>query len=263
MPQGCGAPLSGSTSVLISQLDPMVLATIVIAALVTSGIHGATGVAGGFLMTAVLASLIGVKAVVPVMSIALLISHSSRALLNARDVDRAACLSVIVTATPCIVLAALLYGRMSSSWIAATLGIVVLISIPLRRIARNRAVAAGRGTLAAVGTVYGALSGVSIGSGMLLIPFMLGYGLTSRAFVATLAVIALTTNITRLAVYGATDLLDINTLWLGLLIGCLTIPGNWIGRSILRRLTSQRHSDLVDVLTLLGALNFLYLAFYA
>ena len=59
-------------------------------ALLTSAVHGATGVAGGFLLSAAIAPIIGIKPIVPVISVALLISHSSRVILNAKHFDRSA-----------------------------------------------------------------------------------------------------------------------------------------------------------------------------
>ena len=52
---------------------------IVFGAFITSYIHGATGLAGGILLAAILAPIIGVTPLVPVMSVTLLISHLSRA----------------------------------------------------------------------------------------------------------------------------------------------------------------------------------------
>ena len=212
-------------------------------------------------MTAALAVVIGVMPVVPVMSVALLISHSSRVMLNRENFDRDAFLTVIIPAVPCIILTAWLYGKMSSTWIAILLGVVVLLSIPLRRWAKSRQIQTNRQTLIGVAMTYGSLSGASIGGGMLLIPFMLGYGLTKEAFVATLAAIAFTTNVTRVGVFSSTALLDSQYLLLGVYVGLMTIPGNILGRSILRRLTNDRHALIVDVLTLFGALNFFWMAY--
>lgn len=245
---------------LVDEFGLVTLAVTLLAALVTSAIHGATGVAGGFLMLAAIAPVIGVKPVVPVMSVALLISHAARALLNVRDFDRAVFLSIAVPAVPCIVTGAIFYGWMSSTAIAILLACVILASIPMRRWAKAREIRASRSTLSTAGVVYGGLSGASIGPGMLLVPFMLGYGLTKEAFVATLAAIALTTNITRVAVFSGTNLLDERYLLLGVLVGLVTIPGNWIGRSILRRMTGEDHSALIELLTVLGALNLFWLA---
>ena len=246
---------------LLAEFGLLEIISIAFVVLVTSAIHGATGVAGGFLMSAAIAPIIGVKPIVPVISVALLISHSARALFNMRDFDRSAYFAIALPAVPCIVAGALIYGRLEATAIAVLLGCVILSSIPIRRWAKARKITAGKPTLHAAGAVYGGLSGTSIGPGMLLIPFMLGYGLRKEAFVATLAVIALTTNVTRVSVFGGMELLDARYLVLGVLIGLVTIPGNWIGRSFLRRMTNDGHGTLVDILTVIGALNFFWLAY--
>lgn len=246
-----------------SNLDVLLIGIICVVALLTSAIHGATGVAGGFLLSAALAPIIGIQPIVPVVTVALLISHTSRALLNRKDFDRSAFLAVSIPALPCIAIMAMIYGALPIQAIATTLGLVILISIPLRRWAKSHSMKAGKPALALIGMVYGGLSGVSIGPGMLLVPFLLGYGLTKEAFVATLAVIALMTNITRFAVFGATDLLNVEYLLIGVLCGLSTIPGNWIGRNLLRKMTHDRHSNYVDILAFLGAINFFWMAMNA
>ena len=177
-----------------------------------------------------------------------------------KEIDKSAFMAITLPAIPGIILFAWLYGKMSSSLIALVLAVVILASIPIRRWAKSRKLKATRKTLSGVGLVYGSLSGVALGPGMLLVPFMLGYGLTKEAFVGTLAAIALVTNITRLSVYGLSDLLSWEYIELGVMIGLATIPGNWLGRSVLQRMTNENHAGLVDILTVLGALNFFWLA---
>ena len=118
--------------------DPLTIGLIAFLTLLTATIHGATGVAGGFLLSAAIAPIIGVAPIVPVVSIALLISHSSRALFNIKDFDKGAFLAILGPAIPCIIAFAFLYGKMSSSLIALILGFVILLSIPLRRWAKSR-----------------------------------------------------------------------------------------------------------------------------
>lgn len=245
---------------LIAEFGPANIALIILLALITSTIHGATGVAGGFLLTAALAPIIGVKPLVPMISVALLISHSSRAILNGKHFDKTVFLTVCLTAVPCIIAAALIYGRLSAQIISITLGGIVLASIPIRRWAMNHKIKSGHLALGSVGAVYGGLSGVSIGPGMLLVPFMLGYGLSRESFVATLATIALVTNITRVSVFGTTSMLSEQYILLGIIIGLITIPGNWLGRSVLRKITNEGHANFVDILTVIGAFNFFWLA---
>lgn len=250
-------------SAILSDLAGWQVAAIVIGALVTSAIHGATGLAGGFLLAAVLAPILGVKAVVPVMSVALLISHGARAILNLRDFDRGAFLWVIGPALPGLLLVSSLYAAIPAQALAGLLAAVILSSIPLRRWAARRRLRAGRGTLAGAGAVYGTLSGATLGPGMLLVPALLGTGMPKEAFVATLAAVAVVVNVIRISMFGATGVLEPGLLWLGLALGVLTVPGNWIGRAVLRRMTGGGHALWVDVLTVVGALNFLWLALTA
>ena len=244
----------------LNQFEWPVIILICIFTLITSAIHGATGVAGGFLLSAALALIIGVKPIVPIISVALLVSHATRGLLNFRDFDKLVFLHISLAAIPFIIIVAIIYGKMSSTMISIFLGIVILSSIPLRHLAKNREIKIGRFGLSIVGTIYGGLSGASVGPGMLLVPFMLGYGLSKEAFVATLACSALVTNIVRVSVFGSMDLLMGGYFMLGILIGLVTIPGNWIGRVILRKMSLQKHNGFVDLLSILGALNFFWLA---
>ena len=232
-----------------------------VCAVLTAAIHGATGIAGGFLMAAILANFIGAKATVPVMSVALLVSHSSRALLNARSFNRRAFLIVALSAVPATIVVAYLYVGLSSPLVALILGLILLGAIFMRRWARRNEVTAGPKLLAGAGFGYGVLSGASIGPGLFLSPFLLGFGLGREAFVATLAVIALMSNVLRVGVFGTTGLLPLDLTVLALGIGVLTIPGNWIGRTVLRAMSDARHATLVDFFCLVGALNFFWLAF--
>jgi uncharacterized protein len=245
---------------LVAEFGGPTLIGVAVAAVITSCVHGTVGVAGGFLMSAALAQLVGVRPVVPVMSIALLISHGARSLLNLGGLDWKACAAIMTPAVPLVALGAYLYSALPVGIVALVLGLVISASIPLRHWARARRIRAGVPALVGAGAAYGFFAGASIGSAMLLGPFVLGYGLVKEGFVATMAMIQLGTNLTRIVVFGGTDLLSANYVLLGVLVGALMIPGNWIGRTILRRIAASTHGLLVDGFALVGALNFFYLA---
>jgi uncharacterized membrane protein YfcA len=233
---------------------------LVIVALATSAIHGATGIAGGFLMAAALAPIVGVKPVVPIMTIALLISHSSRTVMNWRQIDWPTYTIVVRIASPCIILGAAIYGLLPARAVAMLLALSIVVTIPLRRWAQGYKIKAGPGLLRVAAAVYGTLAGTSVGPGMILVPFLLGAGLSPPAFVGVIGAIALTSNVLKVAVFGLSNLITPSTVLLGLAIGLVTIPGNWIGRTLLARLTAASHALLVDILTVIGGVNFLWLA---
>jgi hypothetical protein len=104
------------------------------------------------------------------------------------------------------------------------------------------------------------LAGNVIGPGFFLAPFLLGTGMNRLTFVGTLAVNVLVMNATKLAVFGATGLLNGDLLLLGAAIGLVTIPGNWLGRIVLNKMQDSDHHLAVNVMTILMIVNFLYLA---
>lgn len=247
--------------IILTEVGVVPLILLLIASFFSSLVHGATGIAGGFLLSAVAAPILGIQVVVPVLSIALLISHSARAILNIKQFDMFAYLHIVLPATPFIIIAAFVYGRLSNVAIAILLGTVVMLSIPMRRSAKAWKLTPSKPVLWFCGGIYGSIAGAAIGPGMLLMPVLMSLGMKREAFVATLAAIALTTNVIRASVYGFTDLLAPHILLLGVLIGVATIPGAWFGRLILRRMTDERHIVVVEWLVLLGGLNFFWMAY--
>lgn len=246
---------------LVAEFGVTTLVLIAAAALITSTIHGAVGVAGGMLMTGALALLVGVRASVPIMSIALIFSHGSRCLIYLPHIHLRAFGAVMLGAIPFIVLTSLIYTILPVNVLAAVLAVIIFTSIPMRHWARSRNIKAGYPALIGIGTVYGFFAGAAIGSATVLSPFLLGFGVVKELFVATMATISLSTNIVRLGVFSGADILSSEYALMGVLVGLIMIPGNWIGKALLKRITIHRHGQLVDILAGIGGLNFVYLAF--
>ena len=245
---------------MIAGIAPSILLFIGVAALLTAILHGATGMAGGIVMAAILAHLIGIKAAVPVMTVALILSHLSRAALYAKETDWAIARRVLLYGCPTIVIGALVFSRISATTIAIVFAAFLSLSFPVKRWARRHDLRTGPKLLASASAVWGMLAGNVIGPGFFLAPFLLGTGMNRLTFVGTLATVTLVMNVLKAAVFGATSLIDVETLVLGAGIGLITIPGNWIGRSVLRRLRDSNHRVAIDVLTAVMILNFIYIA---
>jgi len=245
---------------LVAEFGITTLILIAVAAFITSSIHGAVGVAGGMLMTGPLAVPLGVRASVPIMSIALIFSHGARSLIYLPHINFRAFGAVMLGAIPFIVLTSLIYTMLPVNILAAVLAVIIFTSIPMRHWAKSRSIKAGYPSLIGIGTVYGFFAGAAIGSATMLSPFLLGFGLFKELFVATMAMIALSTNVVRIGVFSGADIVSPEAALLGVLVGLIMIPGNWAGRTILDRLTIRRHGQLVDLLAAIGGLNFVYLA---
>lgn len=245
---------------MILGLDALTLAAIAVGALLTGILHGATGMAGGIVMAAILAHLVGIKTAVPVMTIALIFSHLSRAVMYVRDTDWSIAGRVLLFGCPTIVVGALIFGWISPATVAVVFAAFLTVSIPIKHWARNHDIRTGPGLLSGASAVWGMLAGNVIGPGFFLAPFLLGTGMNRLTFVGTLATVTLAMNVLKSFVFGATNLVTSDVIMLGVGIGLITIPGNWIGRSILRRMKDAEHRTAIDVLTVLMIVNFIYLA---
>lgn len=241
-------------------MDRSELVYIMAVAFTAAAISGFAGIGGGFLPAIFLAPIIGMKAILPALSVMLLISNFSRSWINRSDFHKDSFLRITIPAAPMVFLGGYFYSNLDPKHIAAFLGVVVLSSIPLRHWAKSRHISTTPLVLSCVGAIFGFLCGSAVGPGMILIPFMLGYGLTPVNFVATLAVIATFTNIARVVSYSSLGLLDQNLLIIGILGGLAAIPGNFVGRYFLKRVKTKSHGTWVDVLTFGGGLNFLWKA---
>lgn len=245
---------------MILGLDPPALAGIALAAFLTGLLHGATGMAGGVVMAAILAHPVGIKTAVPVMTVALIFSHLSRALLYLRESDWSVAGRVLLFGCPTIVLGAVIFGMIDSRTVALVFAAFLVTSFPIKHWARRHDIRTGPKLLAGASAVWGMLAGNVIGPGFFLAPFLLGTGMSRLTFVGTLATVTLIMNVVKMSVFGVTDLLSGEIFSLGVLIGLITIPGNWAGRQVLRRMRDSDHRVVIDVLTVMMIANFVYLA---
>ena len=245
---------------MILDLGIPVLAAITIASLLTGVLHGATGMAGGIVMASILAHLIGIKAAVPVMTVALILSHSSRAIMYAKETDWSIAGRVLLFGCPTIVIGAIVFGKISATTVAVVFAAFLLLSFPIKYWAKRHKVTTGPKLLAGASTVWGMLAGNVIGPGFFLAPFLLGTGMNRLTFVGTLATVTLVMNVLKTSVFGATNLLSWDLTVLGVWIGVITIPGNWLGRTILKGMRDSDHRLAIDVMTVMMIINFIYLA---
>ena len=231
-------------------------------AFIAASITGVTGVAGGLLPAIFLTPIVGIKSILPVLAIMLLFGSVSRAWVNRADFHKEAFFRIAVPAVPMVVAGSIFYAYLEPQMIALLLGSVVLASIPIRHIAKSYKIKTSRRILSFVGGIFGFLAGSSTGPGLLLVPFMLGYGLSRTSFVATLAVISALTHIARAATFGSIGLIGPDILILGLIAGITTIPGGILGKALLKRMTNRNHGSLVDLMAFAGGINFLWIAFF-
>lgn len=232
------------------------------AAFVTAVLHSVGGFAGALMMAIAIAPAIGIKLTVPIVAVAMIVSHGSRAWLFRKAVDWRAFARIFFVAAPFIVAGVFVYVELSEAAVGLFLGSLLLVTVPLRRVLEGRSVQIPRAGLSVAAVPYGFLSGASFGVGMMLGPFMLGAGIAGEALVATVAVMGFLLNVIKTVAFGLSPLLTPTYMLVGVGLGLCTIPGHRLGRSILRRTPIRVHTLFLEAFMLLGGLYFLSKGFH-
>jgi uncharacterized membrane protein YfcA len=241
--------LSGFADISVIQL--LLVAAL---ALFASVIGGLAGYGTGALMPLVLVPLVGAEPVVPIIAISSIFTNLSRFVAYIRYADRRRALIVISAAVLTTALGAYGYTRLTGAGAALVIGSMLILSVPLRRLAKRRNVRIGDTGLAASAVGYGVLVGGTSGSGVILLSLLMAAGLEGAAVIATDAVISLATGVVKISVFGLAGVVTAQVLAFAILIGGIAIPGAFLAKAFIERMPVHIHTAILDAAVITGGL---------
>lgn len=221
-------------------------------ALFASVIGGLAGYGTGALMPLVLVPLVGAEPVVPIIAISSIFTNLSRFVAYIRYADRRRALIVVSAAVLTTGLGAYGYTRLTSAGAALVIGTMLILSVPLRRLAKRRNVRIGDTGLAASAVGYGVVVGGTSGSGVILLSLLMAAGLEGAAVIATDAVISLATGIVKISVFGLAGVVTAQVLAFAILIGGIAIPGAFLAKAFVERMPVHIHTAILDAAVITG-----------
>jgi uncharacterized membrane protein YfcA len=241
--------LSGFADISLSQL--LLVAGM---ALFASVIGGLAGYGTGALMPLVLVPLIGAEPVVPIIAISAIFTNLSRASAYFRYTDRRRALIVVAAAALTTALGAYGYTRLSNAGAALVIGAMLILSVPLRRLLRRRAVKIGDAGLGAGAVGYGVVVGGTSGSGVILLSLLMAAGLEGASVIATDAVISVATSLIKISVFGLAGVVTAQVLAFALLIGGIALPGAFLAKAFVERMPVHIHTAILDAAVITGGM---------
>jgi uncharacterized membrane protein YfcA len=221
-------------------------------ALFASVVGGLAGYGTGALMPLVLVPLIGAEPVVPIIAISAVFANVSRTAAYFRYADPRRALIVIAAAALTTALGAYGYTRLTNAGAAALIGTVLILSVPVRRRLRRRAVRIGDSGLAAGAVGYGVVVGGTSGSGVILLSLLMAAGLEGAAVIATDAVISIATSLIKISVFGLAGVVSAQVIAFAVLIGGIGLPGAFLARTFVERMPVHVHTAILDVAVIAG-----------
>lgn len=241
-------------------IDAFNVGLLMVVAFFASIISASSGFGGGLLITPFLIPIVGVKGVVPVMAVAMMLGNFSRVWVYRTEVRLRYAMRIALFVLPGVVLGTLIFQKLPPRAVAIIIGCFLIGSVPLRRFLRGRPLQLSGVKLPIIGVSFGVLTGSTPGAGVLLLSLLLGTGLTGPALIGTDAAIGITVHMTKATMFSSLDLLDSSRVMLGLMIGIATIPGAYVARWLLTRLSVKVHTTLTEILVVIAGLSFLWRA---
>lgn len=221
-------------------------------ALLASIVGGVSGYGTGALMPLVLVPLVGAEPVVPIIAVSAMFTNSSRvfAFLKYADWRRAAI--VLAASVPTCILGAWGYTKLSSAGAALVIGTMLIASVPLRRLLRQRGFKVGDGGLALGSFGYGVVVGGTAGSGVILLSLLMAAGVEGAGVIATDAAISIVIGIVKISVFGFVGVITAQVLAFALLIGIVALPGAFLAKAFVERMPVHVHTAILDAVVLFG-----------
>jgi uncharacterized membrane protein YfcA len=242
----------------LTALDPWVAVAGVAICFIAAVLGSVAAMGAGLIVTLFITPIIGAKAVVPVISVLMLINNASRVWFYRDALVPGRVVLISAVAIPMSALGALLYVRLEGAIIQAMLGTILIASVPLRRWMAGRKLAPSTGQVIAVSGLYGFLSSVIVGAGMLVVPILMGFGLAGPALLATDGAIAVLVNIAKVIFFGSLDALTLQLFLLAVVMGLCTVHGTWVGAWLVRRTSIRLHSIFLEALIILGGVSLIW-----
>ena len=239
------------------------LALIAAVALSASIITAIAGVGGAIVLSFVLTPVLGPAALVQTISVAMIINNLTKINVFRKGIDWAQCLFVVACAAPGCVVGSLIYSRLSERSITVVLGFFLIGIVIFKWLLPDDTGRWPKWVVASSSFVYGVLTGTTIGGGILLLPILMGTGLTGMALIGTDAACGLAMHIVKTVVFGSNGVLTAQYAAIGVLIGIVMIPGAYIARAILQRIPLKVHERIIDAVIIAGGLSFLVRAVLA
>jgi uncharacterized membrane protein YfcA len=216
-----------------------------VAAYLLAALSAVTGFGGGVLLLPVFTALFGVRVAIPVLTLAQLVSNGSRVAFNRHHLDWVVIRNFTIGVVPTALAFGLLFAKAPAEPLQRLLG-AFLIAMVIWRHVRPRPAALSSRSFVTVGALSGAGSALLGSVGPLTAPFFLAYGLVKDAYIGTEAASAVIMHATKIAAYGAGDLLSPTVLALGACLAPATMLGAWTGKRLVQRISDTAFRWLVE-----------------
>jgi uncharacterized protein len=229
-----------------------------VGAIIASTVSGVAGIGGGMVYLPFLAEGVGLQKAVPYLTLLLLAGNISRAYFSREGIDWKTIRYFWIGAIPGTVIGALFYTLLSPFWISKALGAYLVIYVILGFTKANWPKKASLKSIAVMGAPAGFTSAVVGGSGPIMAPYLLRYGLIKNSFLGTEAIGAASMHIVKIAIWGSTSLITFDDVIYLLPLAALMIAGSYLGKVMVNRMQAMTFKRILLIVLAIIGFRFLF-----
>jgi uncharacterized membrane protein YfcA len=241
---------------------------IIVLSLILGSLGFIAGILGGvigfgttIILMPALVYFYGPMQTIPIIAITATVANLTRIFIWWRVIDWRVCIVYGLAGIPAVVLGANTLVSLNERVIQLTLGLFLLLLIPIRRWMRKQQFFLKTWHMMIVGAFIGYLTGIVATTGALNTPFFLAYGLTKGTFLGTEAASTLAILFAKGITFHQLGLLNVTALIQGLLIGLCVMCGSLISKRIVLSLQEERFMQLMELVMLVSGVSIILMAF--
>lgn len=227
-------------------------------ALIASTLAAVTGFGGAAVLLPVLVATFGMRAAVPILTVAQLIGNGSRVWFNRRELNWRVIGWFALGGVPMALLGGYLFASAPLAGLTRLLGVFLVLIVVWRHLRPRLTRSFPAPAFAAIGGGSSFLSALLGSVGPLMAPFFLAYGLVKGAYIGTEALSTVIMHATKLVAYGQTSVLTWREALIGLALGPVMILGSFLGKRIVDRLSEIAFIALIETVLIVAGLVFLF-----
>ena len=198
---------------------------------------------------------------IPVIALVATVANLSRIFLWWSVINWKVCFVYSVTAIPAVILGVNTLVILNDRLIEITLGLFLILLIPIRRWMRQKNFYLKLWQMSLVGAGIGYLTGIVATTGAINTPFFLAVGLSKGAFLGTEAASTLSILFTKGITFHQLGFLNATAMIQGLLIGSCVLVGSIFSKKIVLALPEKKFLLLMELVMLISGASILAMSF--
>ena len=198
---------------------------------------------------------------IPVIALVATVANLSRIFLWWSVINWKVCFVYSITAIPAVILGVNTLVTLNDRLVEITLGLFLILLIPIRRWMRNKNFYLKLWQMSLVGAGIGFLTGIVATTGAINTPFFLAFGLSKGAFLGTEAASTLSILFTKGITFHQLGFLNTTAIIQGLLIGSCVLLGSIFSKRIVLALPEKKFLLLMELVMLISGTSILAMSF--